>query len=143
MSRETICYDTNSAEETQEIARSIAAGLKPGDAIGLIGELGSGKTCFVQGLARALGIEGYIKSPSFTIINLYEAKTPLCHVDLYRIEGSTDLESVGLEEYLGSDCITVIEWVDRAPEILADLAFVIRLEHAGGDKRRVEVERQD
>ncbi len=105
--------------ETHALAAKLGGELKPGAVLALHGELGSGKTCFVQGLARALGFERPVSSPTFTLVNEYE--TPACtlhHVDLYRISGSREALSLGLDEYLHGDGITAIEWAERAEELL-------------------------
>jgi tRNA threonylcarbamoyladenosine biosynthesis protein TsaE len=108
-------FTTNSPDETEELGRGLAERLTPGDVLALVGELGSGKTRFVQGIARGLDIRGYIKSPSFTIINIYEGgRLPLYHIDLFRISSSGELDGLGLEEYIYGKGISVIEWADRA-----------------------------
>jgi tRNA threonylcarbamoyladenosine biosynthesis protein TsaE len=119
--------------------------------VGLTGPLGAGKTCFVQGLARGLGVTGYVRSPTFILIHEYPGPVPLYHVDLYRVD-PTDLDGLGLEEILEGRGVTAIEWADRAVGALAsehlsvEFAFgeresdrLLRLE-ARGDRYRVILE---
>jgi tRNA threonylcarbamoyladenosine biosynthesis protein TsaE len=137
-------YTTRSAEETIELAALLAKGLKPGDAIGLIGDLGAGKTHFVHGLAKGLGISGYVTSPSFTIINIYSgANITLNHIDLYRLGDHSELAELGLEEYIYADDVSVIEWAERAPEFMEDMRFVIRIDHINENERMIEVEERE
>ncbi|OGQ52142.1 MAG: tRNA (adenosine(37)-N6)-threonylcarbamoyltransferase complex ATPase subunit type 1 TsaE [Deltaproteobacteria bacterium RIFCSPLOWO2_02_FULL_53_8] len=132
---------TNSPEETVALAAEVARSLKAGDAIGLIGELGAGKTCFVRGIADGLGVKCYVKSPSFTIINIYEGgRLPLYHIDLYRLSSASELRETGLEDYIYGNGISVIEWVDRAPELAAQCCLVVRLGCKGEGVREVELE---
>lgn len=133
---------TNSPEETEALARGIARSLKPGSRIGLAGELGAGKTCFVRGIAAGLGVNGYVKSPSFTIINIYEGgRLPLYHIDLYRLSGAPDeLRDAGLEDYIYGEGISVIEWVDKAPGLEAECDLVVRLAHRSETVRELELD---
>ncbi|MBI5562130.1 MAG: tRNA (adenosine(37)-N6)-threonylcarbamoyltransferase complex ATPase subunit type 1 TsaE [Deltaproteobacteria bacterium] len=134
-------YVTNSPEETEGIAAALTRGLKPGACIGLIGELGAGKTCFVKGVAKALGVAGYVKSPSFNIINIYEAlPVPLYHIDLYRLSGPDELREAGLEDYIYGEGFSVIEWAEKAPGLLADCSLVVRISYKGETGRELEVE---
>lgn len=138
-------YVTQSAEETVALGRVLAEALRPGDSVGLIGELGAGKTQFVRGIAKGLGIEGSVTSPSYTIINAYGVggapdATPLYHVDLYRIGQAEELDELGLEEYIYSPGITVIEWAEKAPEYIEDMRFVVRFSHVGETERSIEIE---
>ena len=106
---------TSSFEETQNLGQKIGKQLKPGAVIALTGDLGSGKTVFVQGLARGLDVPNhyYITSPTFTLINEYPGRHPFYHVDLYRIETYDDLEEIGFYEILSGVGVTAIEWADR------------------------------
>lgn len=106
---------TRSAEETREMGREIGEILKQPLSIALTGDLGSGKTVFVQGLAKGLEVPGdyYITSPTFTLINEYPGRLPLFHVDLYRLETVRDLEDIGLEELRYDQGVLAIEWADK------------------------------
>jgi tRNA threonylcarbamoyladenosine biosynthesis protein TsaE len=120
----------DSTEATERLGEHLARGLVPGDAIGLVGDLGSGKTAFVRGLARGLGIpEGAVASPTFTMINEHRGRLPLYHVDLYRLEpGGADLLS--LREYVYGDGVTAIEWFDRLPPGALDDYLLVRIDYA-------------
>lgn len=135
--------ETKSAEETQALAAALAAEMPPGTVLCLHGDLGTGKTCFVQGLARALGVRRPVGSPTFTLINEYKAEKPLAHIDLYRIRGAGDAFGLGLDDYLGHyPGIVAIEWAERVTELLPENCWHVRLEMgATEDSRRVTVER--
>ncbi|MCH8069498.1 MAG: tRNA (adenosine(37)-N6)-threonylcarbamoyltransferase complex ATPase subunit type 1 TsaE [Candidatus Marinimicrobia bacterium] len=104
---------SHSPEETRTIAADFAVSLKSGDIIALQGNLGSGKTTFVQGIASGLGIVDVVNSPTFKIVGEYLGKIPLYHIDFYRIESVNELIQFGLDHYLYGDGVTVIEWADR------------------------------
>ncbi len=114
---------SRSPEETRALAAALLAELKPGAVLALHGELGSGKTCFVQGLAAAMGVRQTVTSPTFTLVNEYAGCHPLYHIDLYRLRGAGDLAGLGLDDYLESDGITVIEWAERAEAWLPPSAW--------------------
>ena len=109
---------TNSPEETWALAARLADELIPGTVMALHGDLGAGKTCFVQGLAAALGIDEPITSPTYTLIGEYEGRLPLHHIDLYRISGPEEVLGLGIEEYFDANGITAIEWAERADGLL-------------------------
>ncbi len=137
-------YVTGSAEETTDLGAILAEGLSTGDSVGLIGELGAGKTQFARGIARGLRIEGAVTSPSFTIINIYKgAGATLNHIDLYRINEAGELDELGLEEYIYGEAISVIEWAEKAPEYLEDFRFVVRFSHVSETERAIEIEERD
>ncbi len=117
-----------SAAETQAYAAGVAAHLHPGDVVALRGDLGSGKTCFAQGLARALGVRGPIGSPTFTLINEYAGRLPFHHVDLYRLSGVAEALDLGLDDLLDGDGVTAIEWPERAPDLIPARAWRVKLE---------------
>ena len=135
--------ETKSAEETQALAAALAAEMPPGTVLCLHGDLGAGKTCFVQGLAKALGIRRPVGSPTFTLINEYKATKPLAHIDLYRIRGAGDAFGLGLDEYLAHYAgVVAIEWAERVAELLPEDCWHVRLEAGGADEsRRVTVDR--
>ena len=110
--------ETHSPEETWELAAELADELGPGTVIALHGDLGAGKTCFIQGYAAALGIDEPITSPTYTLIGEYEGRLPLHHIDLYRLSGPEDALGLGLEEYFDVNGITAIEWAERAEGLL-------------------------
>ena len=132
---------TKSPAETERFAVDFAKSLKPGTVLLLIGDLGSGKTTFVKGLAKGLKIpkEILIHSPSFTLINEYLGETPLFHVDLYRLESLREIEELGLEDYFARRGIVLIEWADHAPYLWPKEAVTIRFEIEGKGTRRITV----
>jgi len=133
--------ETRSAEETQAFAARLAKKLQPGAVLALYGELGAGKTCFTQGLAYGLGVVQAVNSPTFTIINEYKADIPLYHIDLYRIHSEDEALDLGLDNYLYSDGITVIEWSERVESLLPKSTIHVRFEMGGGhNERRIRVE---
>jgi tRNA threonylcarbamoyladenosine biosynthesis protein TsaE len=128
----TVATSTRSADETGLLAQRVGALLRAGDVVVLAGELGVGKTVFAKGVARALGITEPVVSPSFTIVRQYEGTLPLVHVDVYRIDHVQELYDIGLDELIGDDTVTLVEWGDRVSTILpADRLEVV----IGADER--------
>jgi len=139
MSSETVI--TDSVDATQALARRLAPTLQPGSVLALHGDLGSGKTCFVTGIARALDIPAAITSPTFTMINEYAGTLGLCHMDLYRISNPDELFTLGLDDYFDSGGITVIEWAERAGDLLPEDTVHILFEVLDvPDSRRITIE---
>lgn len=114
---------THSAQETFQAGYRLGSMLEKGDVVCLTGGLGTGKTAFTGGIASALGIEGYITSPTFTIINEYQGRIPLYHFDAYRIANTDEMFEIGFEEYIEGNGIVVIEWADLIKDILPS-AFI-------------------
>ncbi|MCI9120541.1 MAG: tRNA (adenosine(37)-N6)-threonylcarbamoyltransferase complex ATPase subunit type 1 TsaE [Oscillibacter sp.] len=115
-------YLSHSEAETEALGRRLAAVLPPGAVVAYQGGLGMGKTAFTRGLARGLGYEGRVTSPTFTIVNEYEGEggVPLFHFDLYRLEGAEDLFDIGWEDYLDRGGVCAVEWSERAAEALPE-----------------------
>tara|TARA_B100001769_G_C21727104_1_gene399666 strand:+ start:160 stop:597 length:438 start_codon:yes stop_codon:yes gene_type:complete len=111
---------SKSPSETWDAAALFAKELPAGSVIALHGQLGAGKTCFIQGMALALGVNEPISSPTYTLIDEYQGKQKLVHMDLYRLSSSVEAIGIGLEEYLTRDNIIAIEWAERAQELLPD-----------------------
>jgi tRNA threonylcarbamoyladenosine biosynthesis protein TsaE len=131
-----------SAAETEALGAELAATLDPGNVVLVEGELGAGKTTFVRGACRALGVSVVVSSPTFTIGQRYEAPVPVSHVDLFRIDDLRGEDPDLLEDYLRPDTIAFVEWPQGAETALAELGEIVarvRLEHAGGDTRVVEI----
>lgn len=126
---------TNSAEETMALGVKLAGYLGAGDILGLTGGLGAGKTTFVKGIARGLGVKEMVSSPSFVLIKEYAGKPPLYHFDLYRMDKLEDMEYLGMEEYLFEQGICVIEWADKMRMLLPDYLRV-QLDIIGENKRQ-------
>jgi tRNA threonylcarbamoyladenosine biosynthesis protein TsaE len=134
---------TESAQETERIAAQLARRLRPGDVVLVSGELGAGKTTFVRGACRELGVTGPVTSPTFTIARRYVGSVPVSHLDLYRLGDLADEDPSLLADELGPDRIAFVEWPEvGAPAGLREDRVVarVRLEHRGGDSRLVLVE---
>lgn len=124
--------------ETLAFARKLAPALQPGNVIALVGELGSGKTHFVKGLADGLGYMGEVTSPTFTLIHEYMGGLmPLYHFDFFRIEQEQEALDIGIEEYLVSDGVCVIEWADKFPELLPSHTIWFHLGVTGESRRSI------
>ena len=130
---------TNHETETMHEGETLGMTLSSGTVVTLYGGLGTGKTVFVRGIASGLGIEARVSSPTFTIVNEYDGKTPLFHFDLYRIEDEKELFDIGWDDYLGRGGVCVVEWSENAPRAFPPDAVVVKLENLGGNKRRIEV----
>lgn len=135
---------TSGPAETEALGAELASRLRPGDVVLVEGELGAGKTTFVRGAARALGVSAPVTSPTFTIGQRYQAPVPVSHLDLFRVPGLKDEDPSLLADYLGPESIAFVEWPrGEEPELagFGRIAARVRIEHAGGDRRRVEIER--
>lgn len=131
---------TKSPGETRKVGYLIGRLLEKGDIITLYGDLGSGKTCLIQGIASGAGVsEKYIASPTFIMINEYEGRIPFYHIDLYRI-GASELEGVGFREYFSADGATAVEWAERAENELPDERLSIYFTISGMRSRRITLE---
>jgi tRNA threonylcarbamoyladenosine biosynthesis protein TsaE len=132
---------SGSAAETEAIGAELAGALAPGDVVLVSGDLGAGKTTLIRGACRALGVEGPVTSPTFTIGQRYSGRHPVSHLDLYRLATLEGEDPALLEDYLTPDAIAFIEWPDAAEAQLPRVTARVRLEHAGADSRVVAVER--
>ena len=129
----------SSERETAALAAALARALPRGAVVYVEGELGAGKTAWVRGAARALGVTGAVTSPTFTLIQEYRGgRLPLLHVDLYRLDDPREIDDLGLDE-LGSGAVVAIEWADKLPRPPAN-AIVVRLEHCGEELRAISIE---
>ncbi len=133
---------TFSEAETVDLGRRIGALLKDGSVLALYGDLGAGKTHFVQGIANGMGIEECVVSPTFTILNYYEGTIPLQHFDFYRLETAEELENLGFYDYIQQG-VTVIEWAEKFPEVLPSHTLNIRIEKESETQRRWEFQFPD
>lgn len=139
-------FITNSFEQTIEIGKKIAENFEAGDIILLSGDLGTGKTALTKGIAKFFNIEKEITSPTFTLMNLYEIKKNnkiknLIHIDTYRLKNEEELIGIGAEDYLDDkETISVIEWPEKITNILKNKKTKeIKIEHLGGDERKIEI----
>ncbi|WP_062197242.1 tRNA (adenosine(37)-N6)-threonylcarbamoyltransferase complex ATPase subunit type 1 TsaE [Massilibacterium senegalense] len=135
---EEIHIQTNSTEETMEIAKRIGEVIPPGTVLVLEGDLGAGKTTFTKGLAVGLGIKRVVNSPTFTIIKEYLGRLPLYHMDVYRLENRE--EELGFEEYFESDGITVVEWASNIKEQLPSSYIACTIHRIDEDTREIVVQ---
>lgn len=135
-------YKSESPEETQSLGKKIGKTLQQGDVIALIGDLGTGKTCLTQGIARGAGIapDEIVSSPSYILINEYNGKVPIYHIDLYRLENSEQIAELGLSEYVEGDGICIIEWAERMAEALPDTCIKIRITLTSGNTAHTDAE---
>jgi tRNA threonylcarbamoyladenosine biosynthesis protein TsaE len=128
--------ESSSPEETERIAAALAAKLGPGDVVTVSGELGSGKTAFVRGACRALGVEGPVTSPTYTIGHVYFGRMRVSHLDLYRFEGMSDAEWGDLEGYF-EDAVAFVEWPEAGAGFLPAPRAAVRLRHLGERHRLI------
>jgi tRNA threonylcarbamoyladenosine biosynthesis protein TsaE len=130
--------------DTQALGEQFGRLLEAGDIVCLSGELGSGKTVLAKGLAKGLGVahERAVRSPSFVLIQCYQGRVPVYHVDLYRLDGPTDIVDIGLRELLGGDGVAIIEWADKLAALLPLDRLDITLEHQMEDTRLITINPQ-
>lgn len=133
-------WTSNSPSNTWKIAAEFFQTLEKPAIIALHGNLGAGKTCFTQGLAQAAGVTEPVCSPTYTLISEYQGDVPFHHIDLYRLSGPEEAYDLGLDEYLETDGITVIEWAERAAELIPPNAIHVRLERGDDEQvRTIEI----
>jgi tRNA threonylcarbamoyladenosine biosynthesis protein TsaE len=133
--------ETRAAAETEALGARVAERLAPGDVVVVSGEVGAGKTTLIRGVCRALGIEEPITSPTFTIGQRYSGgRLPVSHLDLYRLQSLEAEDPALIDDYLGSDGVAFVEWPAVGVERLGRPALEIRLEHAGGESRVIEID---
>ena len=131
--------ETATADETERAGAKLAGRLRAGDVVLVSGELGAGKTTFVRGACRALGVEDPVTSPTFTIGQVYGGSPEVAHVDLYRLRTLEGEEPGLLDDYLDDRRIAFVEWPDLAEPLLERVTARVRIEHRGGDRRLIEL----
>lgn len=134
-----VAVESSSPEETERVAARLAAHLNVGDLVTVAGELGAGKTTFVRGAARALGVDGPVTSPTYTIGHRYKANQDVSHLDLYRYDSLTEADWGDLETYM-DDAIVFVEWPERGGSYFMDPRAAVRLRLLGAEHRLIEVE---
>ena len=139
MTQDTFAVETASPEETERLGSAVAAAMTRG-VVALRGDLGSGKTCFVRGMAQHYGASQSVHSPTFTLINEYGQDRKLYHLDLYRLNGPYEVEDLGVTELFALDALCAVEWADRAEQMLPAARLDVSFEHLGEDRRRVTFE---
>ena len=130
---------TKSPEETKKLGKEIGKLAKPGDLLAFYGELGAGKTCFIQGIARGLKVKDYVTSPSFTIVNEYQGKIPIYHFDLFRFDNAEDILELGYEEYFYGEGLTVIEWAEKIEHFLPKEHLKIDIKFKNRYQRKISL----
>ncbi len=133
----TLDFISHSESQTRRLGTRLAALLQPGDVLALVGELGTGKTRWVQGVCRGLNVTSPVISPTFTLVNEYAGRWPVYHIDLYRLVDRAELLTFELEDYLYGNGICLIEWADRAVDFLPENYLSVELHHLEETKRRV------
>lgn len=136
-----LTLETKSSAETKTLGEKIGRKLCGSEVIALIGELGAGKTCLAQGLASGLGINPreYVTSPSFTLINEYQGRFPLYHIDLFRLQDRGEVEELGCEEYFCGEGVTIIEWAEKAESLLPEEYLGIKLISLSENQRQISL----
>ena len=131
-------FETHSVKETQALGAALARQLMPGDVLLMLGDMGAGKSELTRGLARVLGVTGYVTSPTFTIMQLHDSgRMPLYHFDWYRLSSAEELYELSMDEYLHADGVAVVEWPSRAEEAIPETYLEVELQPTGDDSRRI------
>jgi tRNA threonylcarbamoyladenosine biosynthesis protein TsaE len=130
---------SRSREETLALGKRLAGLLVPGSVVALRGPLGAGKTCLAKGIALGLGINEEITSPTYTIVSEYQGSCPLYHIDAYRLSGDDDFASLGGEEFIYGEGISVVEWSDRIPSSIPQDAVFVYIEMGEGEERNIRI----
>lgn len=133
---------THTAIETEEEGRRLGETLRKGDVVSLRGSLGAGKTVLAKGIAKVLGITEAIVSPTFTLVQEYDGKEKLYHLDLYRLSGEDEFESMGGEEFLYPDGITLIEWSEKIEDMLPDSTIFVTVDILPDGSRDIDIKRK-
>lgn len=132
---------TSSPEETENLGKKIGKSLKSGDLILLSGDMGSGKTHLVKGIAKSLGYDGYVTSPTFTIVNTYEGKDfKINHLDVYRVNDEEELLNIGIEEMIFGKDISIIEWANLIPSLIPNKYLDIKFTRISDNERKIEID---
>ena len=131
---------TKNYKETILLGERIGRSLKPDDIVALSGCLGAGKTTLIQGIAKGLGVQNWVTSPTFTLINEFEGNLNLYHIDLYRIENIDDAEDLAIEEYFTKGGATVIEWAEKIKSILPEKTIKISIKIVSDNERKFDIE---
>ena len=133
-------YTTHSEKETEDLGARFAASLPAGAVAALYGDLGCGKTAFVRGMARGMGLDVAVTSPTFTIVNEYEGPRPLFHFDMYRLSSADELFDIGWEDYLARGGVCAVEWSENVPGAFEGDEIAVRFEKTGDNDRKITIE---
>ena len=131
---------SSSPAETQAAGERLGARLEAGAVVACVGELGAGKTCFLQGLARGLGVRSAVTSPTFVLVNEYVGRLRVHHLDAYRTGTLSELLDIGIEEFMYGDGVTVIEWADKLLPLLPPSTITVTITGLGDEPRRIVIE---
>ena len=131
---------SHSPEQTQQVGYAIGALARAGDLILLVGELGAGKTCLTQGIAWGLGFDGYVASPSFMLVREHQGRVNLYHIDFYRLDDIEEIAELGIDDYLYGEGVCVVEWAEKALDLLPSEHLLIKFEHLAKNERRLYFE---
>ena len=131
---------THSPEETEAVGRKLAAQLQPGDVLAYYGDLGAGKTAFVRGMARGMGLDCRVSSPTFTIVNEYLGQRELIHFDMYRLSSADELFDIGWEDYLARGAVCVVEWSEKVQDAFFGDEIVVRIDKLSDTERRITID---
>ena len=137
-------FDTDGPGQTARVGGRLAAWLAPGDTVRVSGDLGAGKTCFIQGICAGLGVSEPVTSPTFTLVNEYvgqpgqPGRVPVAHFDLYRLDDPESVLDLGFDEYLDA-CVCLVEWGDKFPGIMPSDAVTVHIEIGAGTRRTLEI----
>ena len=132
-------YISRSEKETEAIGEKFAAHLAGGAVVAMYGDLGAGKTAFVRGMARGMGLACRVSSPTFTIVNEYEGERELIHFDMYRLESSDELFEIGWEDYLARGAVCAVEWSEKVEDAFFGDEIVVRIDKLGDNERRITI----
>ena len=139
----TNTYTTTSEKDTRQLGIKLGRNLNPGSVVALSGPLGSGKTSFAKGIAEGIGVDDYVTSPTFTLINEYEGRFPLYHIDTYRLENIEEFQEIGGEELLYGDGTAVIEWSEKIAQLLPAKCVRVNITIMDDGSRTIAVEGED
>ena len=132
-------YYSGKTEDTEKLGEALSRVLRAGDVIAMTGDLGAGKTAFVRGLARGLGIRSRVTSPTYTVVNEYEGTLPLFHFDMYRLSGPDDLYGIGWDDYLRRGGVCAVEWSERAEDLLPEDCIFVDIRTQDEDSRVITI----
>lgn len=133
-------YITKNETETEALGARFAEGLPGGTVVAMYGDLGAGKTAFVRGMARGMGLDCRVSSPTFTIVNEYLGKRELIHFDMYRLGGADELFDIGWEDYLNRGAVCAVEWSENVQDAFFGDEIIVRIEKLGDSERRISID---
>lgn len=133
-------FYSNSEQETEQLGQRLAAALPAGSVVAMYGDLGAGKTAFVRGMARGLGLSCRVSSPTFTIVNEYQGPRELIHFDMYRLSSAEELFEIGWEDYLRRGAICAVEWSENVQDAFLGDEVIVRIEKLGDTRRKITIE---